>query len=92
MAQQFLAEMPLDRSRAEDQIKASIEETSMDTTTKAFRQRAVAQTLASWRIEGFEPDAQYLALLDRYIAGELTLAEVASRIDESFGVRNKSAA
>jgi hypothetical protein len=64
----------------------------MSATTEADRRRAVTQTLASWRIEGFEPDAQYLALLDRYVAGELTLAEVGARIDEDFGLRTQTAA
>jgi len=91
MAQEFLADMPFERSSAADQLKASIGGISMAATTEAARQRAVAQTLASWRIEGFEPDPQYLALLDRYIAGELTLAEVGSRIDESFDVQSNTA-
>ena len=48
----------------------------MDTFTKQDRQRAVTQTLASWAIEGFDPDVEYLALLDRYINGELSMAQV----------------
>ena len=53
----------------------------MATLTHTERQRAVKQTLASWAIEGFEPDAQYLALLDRYVDGELTLAQVRAQTD-----------
>ena len=64
----------------------------MAALTEADRRRAVTQTLASWRIEGFEPDARYLALLDRYVAGKLTLAEVGARIDEDFGLRTQTAA
>lgn len=47
------------------------------------RRQAVEQTLASWRIEGFEPDAEYLALLDRYITGELTTDALRRYLDES---------
>lgn len=50
----------------------------MATFTRQDRQRAVKQTLSSWAIEGFAPDEQYLRLLDRYIDGELTLAQVRS--------------
>ena len=58
----------------------------MATLTHTERQRAVKQTLASWAIEGFEPDAQYLALLDRYVDGELTLAQVRAQTDTAFKV------
>ena len=54
--------------------------------TQQDRQRSVNQTLASWAIEGFEPDPQYLALLDRYIQGELTLAQVRAKTDAQFVV------
>jgi hypothetical protein len=64
----------------------------MAATSESDRRRAVTQTLASWRIEGFEPDAEYLALLERYVAGELTLAEVRAQTDKAFGLRTKSAA
>jgi hypothetical protein len=55
----------------------------MATSAMQKRQRAVAQTLASWAIEGFKPDAEYLALLDRYVSGELTLANVKTVIQGS---------
>lgn len=61
-------------------------------TTNESRQRAVQQTLASWAIEGFEPDAQYLALLDRYVNGEMTLAQVRAQTDAAFGVKTPNAA
>ena len=64
----------------------------MTTTTEAQRRHNVEQTLASWRIEGFDPDAQYLALLDRYVAGELTLADVRAATDRAHGLQAKSAA
>lgn len=58
--------------------------------SKEARQRAVKQTLASWAIEGFEPDAQYLALLDRYVNGELTLAQVRAQTDANYGVNTSA--
>lgn len=51
-----------------------------------MRRRAVNQTLASWSFEGFEPDATYLALLERYVNGNLTLAQISQEIDVAFGV------
>ena len=58
--------------------------------TKRDRQRAVKQALANWALEedAPEPDAEYLALLDRYIDGELTLAQVRASTDAAFGVVN----
>ena len=47
------------------------------------RRDAVTQTLASWRIEGFEPDAQYLALVERYIVGELATDDLRRNLDEA---------
>lgn len=54
--------------------------------SKQDRQRAVTQTLASWAIEGFQPDAEYLAFLDQYINGELTIAQLRAVTDAKFGV------
>lgn len=51
-----------------------------------YRRRAVDQTLASWRIEGFEPDPLYLARLELYVAGEITLAQVKAETNAEFGV------
>ncbi|MFZ6864707.1 antitoxin VbhA family protein [Undibacterium sp. Ji67W] len=53
------------------------------------RRRAVTQTLASWALEGFEPDAEYLALLEKYVSGELTLAEIGINTDIKFGVHTR---
>ena len=64
----------------------------MTGTTDADRREAAVQTLASWKIEGFEPDAEWLALLDRYVAGEITLAEISARVEKEYGVKTKSAA
>jgi addiction module RelB/DinJ family antitoxin len=40
------------------------------------RQEAVKQTLGSLAIEGLEPDTRFVALMDRYVSGELTLVQV----------------
>ncbi len=40
------------------------------------RERDVANTLGSLRIEGFELDAEARAILDQYITGEITLDDV----------------
>lgn len=41
-------------------------------STEAGRRLAWEQALASARIEGFEPDADYLADVERNIAGQLS--------------------
>ena len=45
------------------------------------------QLLASWAIEGFVPDQIYLDLLEAYIQGRMTMAEVDHRVDLAFGVK-----
>ena len=54
----------------------------MAQSTEQTRRKAVTQTLASWAIEGFEPDAEYLALVDRYIVGEVSLEDLLHYHDE----------
>jgi hypothetical protein len=49
---------------------------------RAQRSRVYEEALASVRLEGFDLDERAKALYQRYIAGELTLAEVGSAIDE----------
>ena len=51
-------------------------------TERARRTRVYEEALASIRLEGFELDEQVKALYQRYINGELTLADVGSAIDE----------
>ena len=51
--------------------------------TEQDRRNAVDQTLASWRIEGFEPDAEYLALVERFVTGELSTDELRRYLDEA---------
>lgn len=60
--------------------------------TEAQRRQNVEQTLASWRLEGFEPDAEYWGLLGQYVAGELTLADVRAQTVRAFGLQSKSPA
>ena len=66
----------------------------MTTFTRQDRQRAVKQTLASWALEkgAPEPDSEYLALLDGYVGGELTLAQLGALTDAKFGVNASSPA
>jgi hypothetical protein len=61
----------------------------MTAFTREDRQRAVKQTLASWALEegAPEPDAKFLALLDRYIDGELTTAQMRALTNAEFGVK-----
>lgn len=44
--------------------------------TEQDRRQAVTHTLASWAIEGFEPDEKFLALVERYIVGEISLTDL----------------
>jgi hypothetical protein len=55
----------------------------MPTVNEQNRRRIVDQTLASWRMEGFEPDAKYLALVEWYITGELSTDEIRRQLDEA---------
>jgi Antitoxin VbhA len=45
------------------------------------RATAVGSVLASFRMEGLEPDAETAALLAQYEAGALSLAELGSAIE-----------
>jgi hypothetical protein len=45
-------------------------------TTKEERRRQVANMLANFQLEGGVPDAEHLALLNRYIEGTATLADL----------------
>ena len=48
---------------------------------RARRIRVYEEALASVRLEGFELDEQVKALYQRYIQGQMTLADVGSAID-----------
>jgi hypothetical protein len=63
----------------------------MTTKTEVERRKAVMQALANARLEGFEPDAEYLALLDRYVLGELPLSEVMTATNHKYLVRGGAA-
>ena len=49
---------------------------------RAKRLEIYRNALASLRLEGLEPDDQTKAFYQRYVDGELTLAEVGAAIDE----------
>jgi hypothetical protein len=44
-----------------------------NTPSKKDREKAVKRALANGALEGLKPDPQFAALLDRYIAGEISL-------------------
>lgn len=44
-------------------------------TTRQDREKAVKQALANGALEGLAPTPQHLALLDRYIAGEMSIED-----------------
>lgn len=56
--------------------------TPITAAESARRMRIYEEALASVRLEGLELDEQVKALYQRYISGELALAEVGSAIDE----------
>jgi hypothetical protein len=64
----------------------------MAMTSKADRWRAVTRTLASWRIGGFEPDAKYTALLEWFVEGEMTLAQVRDETRRTVNLQAKPVA
>jgi Antitoxin VbhA len=64
----------------------------MAMTSKADRRQAVTRTLASWRIEGFEPHAEYMALLERFVEGEITLAHVRAETQRTVNLQTKTVA
>lgn len=61
----------------------------MNQTDEVCRRRAVAQALANAHLEGFEVDEEYLALLDRYILGQITIAQVIAETDRKFATRGE---
>jgi hypothetical protein len=61
-------------------------------STQEQRRDDVTQMIASWRIEGFDPDAEFLAWLDSYVAGTLTLEEIDELNNASLAARASAAA
>lgn len=55
----------------------------MDKFTEQDRRRAATHGLAISALEGFEPDAEYLALLERFVVGELSLDGLHRCLDEA---------
>ena len=54
----------------------------MTESTEQSRREAMTQAIASSRLEGFEPDPEFLALVERYIVGELTTDDLRRILDE----------
>ncbi len=51
------------------------------------RATVVEKVLANWALEGFQPDVDFLALLDQYVSGEMSLREISALVDAKFGVQ-----
>lgn len=47
----------------------------------ALRRRAVQSAIGSLRIEGMEPDAEELEIVDRFARGEVDLATMHAQMD-----------
>lgn len=56
--------------------------------TKEQRLESIAEMLGSARLEGFTPSADYVALLNRYVEGEITLAQVGDITRVKHGVKS----
>ena len=55
-------------------------------TTRQDREKAVKRALANSALEGLAPDPQFTALLDRYIAGEISLESALEYTKAQYGV------
>jgi hypothetical protein len=51
------------------------EQTALPTEEQRRRRDAILQALAQVRLEGLEPDAAFFEYAERYVQGEITLAE-----------------
>ncbi len=49
--------------------------------TESERRAIAEQTLASWRLAGFEPDQGFLSLLDQWVTGEISVSDLTDRIN-----------
>lgn len=61
----------------------------MSSSTKKQRKDFVEQTLASEAIEGYRPAASFLHLLEMYVAGDLTLAQIDAITNQNFPLDSK---
>lgn len=59
----------------------------LDGLTSQQRKQNVAETFASWAIEGMYPSESNLAYARAYINGEMSLEEIRRSILEKFGAR-----
>lgn len=55
--------------------------TNIDTKKRAA---AAKNILASWALEGFEPGQEFKDLLDLYVAGKVSLADIRSKTHTEF--------
>ena len=58
------------------------------TTNTNQREQAVKNALASVRMEGLEPSDNANAIFQRFVSGELTLAQMDSAFDDHFSSLN----
>jgi hypothetical protein len=58
---------------------------STPTDSESRRRRAVEQALANQRLSGASPPAGYVALLDQYVRGELTMEQL-QQLPPSLGM------
>jgi hypothetical protein len=61
----------------------------MDKLTRQDQEININQMLASWELEGFEPDADYLALLNQYVCGEISTEEALAQITPRYPVADE---
>ncbi len=52
--------------------------------TKQDREMAVNRALANAALEGLQPDEEFSALLDRYIAGDMTMENAIEQIKAQY--------
>jgi hypothetical protein len=62
------------------------EEWTVSVDEKAKREEHVRAAIASARIEGREPSPFTLALLERYVAGEVTIDEAMKDVLREYGL------
>ena len=53
-------------------------------TEQEERRRALNHAVAAVRLEGLEPVPEFFTIAERYVAGEMTLAEMTSAVRQLF--------
>lgn len=59
-------------------------------TTRQDREKQVKQALANGALEGLKPNPQFRALLDRYVAGEISLDDAIEYTKAQFKNKQNS--